>query len=100
MDRTTPIFLVSVSYTADAIGQRVPTETSRKVYANLRSVSRSEWVAAGQMGLKPQYMAVMFAPDYQGEEIVQIDSTRYGVYRTFHDANDRLELYLEEKAGV
>lgn len=100
MDRTTPIYLIGVTYTADAIGQRVPTETSRKVYANVRSVTRSEWATAGQMGLKPQFMAVVFAPDYEGEEIVQIDAKRYGVYRTFHDANDRLELYLEEKAGV
>lgn len=100
MDRSTPIYLIGMTYSADAIGQRIPTDTSRKVYANVRSVTRSEWATAGQMGLKPELMAVIFEPDYQGEEIVEINSKRYGVYRTFHDANDRLELYLEEKAGV
>lgn len=100
MDRSTPIYLIGMTYSVDAIGQRVPTETSRKVYANIRSVTRAEWATAGQRGLNPQLMAVIFEPDYQGEEIVEINQKRYGVYRTFHDSNDRLELYLEEKAGV
>ena len=42
----------------------------------------------------------MFAYDYEGESIVEIDGTRYGVYRTYLGKNETLELYLEQKTGV
>lgn len=100
MDRSTPIKLEAVTYTADAIGQMVETVTERTVYCNLRSVSRSEWQAAGEMGLKAAYQATMFAPDYNGEETAILNGTRYGIYRTYLGANETIELYLEKKGGV
>lgn len=100
MDRSTPLKLISYTYTTDSIGQKVAQDTSRMVYCNLRSVSRSEWMQAGQMGLKPSFQASMFAYDYNGEKEVELKGKRYGVYRTYFSANDIIELYLEEKAGV
>ena len=72
MDRSNVLTLIGKSYTTDAIGQRVPVETKRQVFCNLRSVSRSEWLAGGQLGLRPELVATMFAPDYYGEEIAEI----------------------------
>lgn len=139
MDRSSVITLIKTTYTTDAIGQQIPVETSRTVYCDLRSVTRNEWAAAGQLGLNPELVAVMFAPDYQGEEIVEISvsgiseavyledaalqqlygyshellrasaeddpagpgtAIRYGVYRTYRDRNEVVELYLERKGGV
>lgn len=104
MDRSSVITLIKKTYTTDAIGQQVAIETSRTVFCDLRSVTRNEWATAGQLGLNPELVAVMFAPDYQGEEIVEItegrSAVRYGVYRTYLDRNEALELYLEKKAGV
>ena len=37
---------------------------------------------------------------YEGEEIVEFEGTRYGVYRTYRGRDDTIELYLERKAGV
>lgn len=138
MDRSCVISLINVTYTTDEIGQQVPVETARQVYCDLRSITRSEWSAAGQLGLNPALVAVLFAPDYEGEEIVEISisgiseaaylrdaalqllfgynrqllrasaesgadapgtAIRYGVYRTYRDRNEGLELYLERKAG-
>lgn len=139
MDRSSVITLIKKAYVTDAIGQQIPVETSRRVFCDLRTVTRGEWAAAGQRGLNPELMAVMFAPDYQGEEIVEISisgisealylddaalqqlygynegllraqadsdpagpgtAIRYGVYRTYRDRNENVELYLERKAGV
>lgn len=103
MDRSTPIYLVTETYTADAIGQRIPTLTQRKVYANVGSVSRAEWSAAGERGIKPEYMVTMFEPDYNGEKIVQMEIRgslqTFGVYRTYRGKNETIELYLEWKVG-
>ena len=100
MDRSTPLKLLSVTYAIDDIGQRVPTTTSKDVYCNLRSVSRQEWKDAGELGFKPAYQVTMFAYDYAGETIAELNGKRYGIYRTYLTTNDQIELYLEEKAGV
>ena len=139
MDRSSVITLIKKTYATDELKQQVPVETRRMVFCDLRSVTRSEWAAAGQMGLNPELVAVMFAPDYQGEQIVEISisgisealyltdealqqlygynagllragadedpagpgtAIRYGVYRTFRDRNEVVELYLERKTGV
>lgn len=100
MDRSNTITLVSVSYTQDAIGQPIPTEQTSTIFCNVRSVNRSEWAAAGQLGLKPEYMVTVFAPEYHGEEIAILNGVRYGIYRTYRDTGERLELYLERKVGV
>lgn len=100
MDRSTPIYLVNIVYHTDEIGQKIPYEDKALVYANVRSVSRSEWLNAGQMGLKPAFQASMFVHDYNGESEVEINDKRYGVYRTYLSTNDIIELYLEEKAGL
>lgn len=100
MDRSEVLTLIAVSYTQDAIGQQVPTETRREVFCNLSSVSASEWFEAGQAGLNPEYRAIMFVYDYNGEGIAELEGNRYGVYRTYLGRDDMIELYLERKAGV
>lgn len=92
--------LIKTTYTVDSIGQQVPQETRRNVFCNISSVSASEFFDAGRAGLKPEYRATMFAPDYEREEIVEMDGVQYGVYRTYLGRNETIELYLERKAGV
>ena len=100
MDRSTPIKLIAQVYGTDALLQPVATETARTVYAAVRSTSRREWEAAGQQGLNPEYEITLFGPDYQGEEIVELNSQRFSVYRTYIGANETLTLYVERKAGT
>lgn len=104
MDRSTQIKLISISYTTDALLQRVPVENERTIYADVQSVSRSEWNAAGQQGLKPEYELTVFGPDYQGEKIVAIQEgdswPRFSVYRTYRGRNDELSLYVERRTGT
>lgn len=100
MDKSRVLTLIRTTYTADKIGQQVPVETRRDVFCNVSSVSASEFFDAGRAGLKPEYRVTMFSPDYDHEEIVELDGRRYGVYRTYLGKNETIELYLERKAGV
>lgn len=100
MDKSEVLTLVSVKHEKDAIGQPVPKETEREVFCNVSSVSRAEWMDAGQMGLKPEYKVTMFVHDYNGEEIAKLNETRFAVYRTYLAADEQIELYLGRRAGV
>ena len=100
MDRSTPIYLISTTYTEDAFGVLQPTTTKRLVYANVTSVSASEWFEGGRNGLNPEFRMTMFGPDYEGEEIVEYNGALYSVYRTYTAKTDRLELYVEKRKGT
>ena len=101
MDKTDVVQLVAVSRTEDALKQAVEKELPpREIYCSRRSASRSEWAAAGQRGLKPAACVVIWADEYQGEEIAILDGRRYGVYRTYQPNPEELELHLEKKGGV
>ena len=100
MDRSTVLTLVAKSWQTDSIAQQIPVETTRDVFCDLRSITRAEWSAAGQLGIKPDLVAVMFGPDYEGEDIAILDGTRYAIYRTYADRYERVELYMEKQAGV
>ena len=99
MDRSTPIYLVSETYTEDAYGVLVPTPDKRLVYANVSSVSSAEFFEGGRNGLNPEYRMIMFAPDYDGEEIVEYKGVQYAVYRTYQGRSDTIELYVELRKG-
>lgn len=100
MDRSNVINLIAKTYKVDAIGQRVPQETSREVFCSVSSVSGTEFLDAGRSGIRAAYKITMYEPDYAGEEIAKLDGVRYAVYRTYLAKNEQIELYLERKAGV
>ena len=99
IDRIADINLISRTFTSDTIGQQVATETIKTVVAELKSINRSEWVAAHQVGYNPVVTAIVSAFDYNNEEIVEIDSERYVVYRTYSRKDDYIELMLRKKVG-
>lgn len=99
VDRVTDINLISRTFVTDEIGQQVATETIKTVVAELKSINRSEWVAAHQIGYNPIVTAIVSAFDYNNEEIVEIDSERYVVYRTYSRKDDYIELMLRKKVG-
>ena len=100
VNRIADINLISRTYaSSDTIGQQVATETIKTVVAELKSINRSEWVAAHQVGYNPVVTAIVSAFDYNNEEIVEIDSERYVVYRTYSRKDDYIELMLRKKVG-
>lgn len=93
-------YLISRTYTQDAICQQISTETRREVFCEVGGIRQSEFFSAGQSGLKSQLMLKVFSDDYEGEDLVEVDGVRYGIYRTYPAKHGWTELYLEKKAGA
>lgn len=100
MDRSTPIYLVASVYSQSEEGVIYEQHTERMVYANVTSVTGSEWFEGGRAGLNPELRFRVFAPDYNNEEILKYNGKYYAIYRTYMARNDILELYCERRKGV
>ncbi len=93
------IKLIKQTITFDAYGREIATETSTTVFCEVNSISQSEFYAAADTELNPEYRFTIFFGDYDGESIVEFDNKRYSIYRTFR-SDDDLELYVERKIGA
>lgn len=95
-------YLIQKTYKEDGIGQRVPeNETRLEIFVTVESVNRREWAEAGKNGLNPEIKITTATINYSGEKEVEYNGIRYSVYRSYQlPASDRIELYLERKAGV
>lgn len=70
------------------------------MFAECYPVGRDEFHAAGQSGYKPSFRADVWADEYSGEVIIEIDGKRYDIYRTYGPkGNGKIELYASERAG-
>ena len=100
--RNDVITLIREHFSQDHLGiWQEPEETSRDVFAEVRSAGRAEFFKAAQIGNRCSYVFLVFSLDYEGESIVQWNGRRYSIYRTFQNiAKDVVELYAEERAGV
>lgn len=99
MDRSIVFELLTVERQQNSIGAYTETVTEKKVYGGIQSVSRDEFFAGGQNGFKPEYRITMFGPDYGGQMRCRIDGVEYSVYRVYRGRTDRVELYIERRAG-
>jgi hypothetical protein len=75
-------------------------EEKTEVMASVESVSQSEFFAAAQTGFKAQYKVSFWENDYDGQPLVEVGNGRYTVYRTYSRNDQKIELYLTDKAGV
>ena len=101
MDRSSIITLISYTRTQDSTGVwRDGVETRRNVFCSVESVSRAEFFAAGQIGLRPDYLFTVFFGDYAGESLCEYNGARYSIYRTYHARTDVMELYAQREVGV
>ena len=92
------ITLIAEKLGWDDIGNTVPAQpVEREVWADVRSVSRAEFAAAGAAGLKPSLMVVP-ACDYDSQTRLRWEGLTLEVYRTYR-RGDVVELYATEKRG-
>lgn len=99
MDRSSVLTLINVTRERDAYGVWRDQETTTDVFCQVDSVSQSEFYEAGRNGLNPQYRFRMFYGDYNNQELVSYNGSRYSVYRTYLRRDDIIELYVERKGG-
>lgn len=100
MDRSAKITLLASTYVQDKYGVWTETMSSRDVYCQVDSVTRSEFFEGGRNGLNPEFRFTMFFGDYNGEQTVVYNGNTYSVYRTYHAKTDTIELYVERKGGT
>ena len=99
MDRSTVIYLVNETYAKDKYGVERVSRSRRQVFADVTSVSSSEWFEGGRNGLNPEFRMTIFGPEYRGEKVIEFKNQTYSVYRTYQARDDMLELYAERKQG-
>lgn len=99
MDRSDVITLLKTTLTVDEYGVERRQTEGRDVFCQVDSVTRSEFFEGGRNGLNPEYRFRIFEGDYQDEVEVVYHGKTYSVYRTYHERNDVLELYVERKGG-
>lgn len=83
----------------DALGQIPMTDFKTEVYADVGSITQSEFMNAGQMGFRPELRFKVWRSEYSGESIVEYDGKYYSIYRTYEADNGRIELYAERRVG-
>ena len=93
------ITLVALTITKDTYGIETSTESQRTIFAEVESISQSEFFAARDAQLQPEFRFRVFFGDYKGEEILEYQNKRYAIYRTYR-SGDYMELYAERKVGV
>ena len=91
--------LIAQTITLDKYGNEVSTETKKTVFCEVGSITQSEFYAAANTELNPEYRFTVFFGDYEGEALVEYNGSRYAVYRTYR-TGDSLELYAERKVGA
>lgn len=97
-----PVDLIQVVLEKDSLNQIVEkTRTTATVYAEIGSVSQTEFFNGGRLGFQPSLKATIYDFEYNDEPIVRYNGKLFSVYRIYHvNGSDRVELYLEVRGGT
>lgn len=99
MTKVGKISLVTEVITTNAIGQPISTETTSDIVAEVRSVTRSEFMEGSQNGLSPAYVFRISVFGYSNQRILSYNGTRYAIYRVYEADENYVELYAERQIG-
>lgn len=73
----------------------------RAILARMDDVTRAEFFAAGQNGMRAEFRFIVNPIEYEGERLCEWNGQRYAIYRTYQvPGTDDLELYAQREAGV
>ena len=100
MNKHTPIYLVDQTFSEDDAAIISEAVTERMVFADVTSVSLTEWTEGARNGLNPELRFTMFYPDYSGEQILKYNGDYFSIYRTYIGRNDKIDLYCERRSGT
>lgn len=86
------ITLRAVTITLDSYGDQTKTYTDTVVWANKKSVVRSEFYAANSAGIKVDAVFEVHAEDYADQHVILYGSTQYEVIRAYQKGLGTVEL--------
>ncbi|MDO3680563.1 phage head closure protein [Paenibacillus ehimensis] len=93
------VTLIGQTFEEDEIGNQIPVETKMAILCDKKSASRSEFYNAAAAGLRPEFVLVVHAYEYSGEQVVEFEGSRYRVIRTYATGFEELELTCERVIG-
>lgn len=85
------ITLVAVTHGIDD-GFSVRSETTTEVWADRKSVTRSEYYKATQAGMRADVVFEIHAMEYAGQSVVRLGADTYDVIRSYQTEPDKIEL--------
>jgi hypothetical protein len=88
--------LINQTYIEDEIGNQTPTEIKTVVYCGLKSIGRTEFYNAFANGLKPELIFNINKFEYSGEQLIEFESKKYKVIRTYSNDFEKIELTCEK----
>ena len=91
--------LISGTWTPDGIGNQTAKETKKEVFANMFTVSASEYYNAALTGLRPSLMFEIYSFEYGGQTRLEYEGKTYNIIRAT-TAGEKTRLVCEEVAGV
>ena len=95
MVRATVISLVTETRSRHGVHETV-TESEREVFAEIRSVTRSEYYTALNAGIQPEYVFKLTAEDdYQKEHFLKYGGQKYRIVRTYLTDDGGIEITAE-----
>ncbi|UPO88334.1 phage head closure protein [Niallia sp. Man26] len=94
------LYLPVITVEKDELNQEInKTEYTKLVFCEKESAGRNEFFAAGQNGLKPQYVFIINTLEYNEEASVKYKGQVFNIYRTYERKDETIELYCEVKSG-
>ena len=90
------VSLIAETAAHDEDGYETRTEIEREVYADVSSVKRMEFYEAYKANLRLDIVAKIREIDYNGEKLLEWNSKRYNVIRTYTDMREFIELSCAE----
>lgn len=85
--------LIAQTYTVNSIGDAVPTETSRRVYVEVKSLGLKRKIEAMATGLNVEFKLILAdVQEYNDEKIVEYKSVRYNVLNVYVADDQSVEL--------
>ena len=93
MLNATEVYLIAQTFTVNAIGDSIPTETMRLVYAECKSIGLKRKIEAEQAGLKLENKFILSnVAEYQDEEILEYNGKRLNIVNVFCTDEGTVEL--------
>jgi len=94
------VTLISTFGGADSDGYPQVMESKAEVFADIKSVKRSEFWIAKQSDVEIVLTVGIKACDYNGERLLDYEGKRYRVERTYTKNGEDLELNCSENKGA
>ena len=85
--------LIAQIYTVNSIGDAVPTETSRQVFVEVKSLGLKRKIEAMATGLNVEFKLILAdVQEYNDEKIVEYKGVRYNVLNVYVADDQSVEL--------